>query len=310
MANTDVEKSSYGGFERFLFFATPIIFTVVLLGVLFALFDTSIMNGVLRAANNVPVLEKFVPDPKTKDRVTLSSTAAEPSSQAEDGQAALEQLKTKLAQAEADLQAASGQSQQKDQTIKDLKAQVAALEEKLQTKTRTDEEYKAQIQQLASIYANMMPSKSAPILEAMTLKERALVLSEMKPADRGEILEKMTPATAAETSIQLKDAVPAKDLQLQALQERLDINKEAEKKADPAMTKSDLGQTFSQMVPKSAAAILIEMNAANQPRVLEILKAMDSAGRAKVLGAVSDANKQIAAALSAKLSESSVNTAP
>ncbi|RKN86520.1 MotE family protein [Paenibacillus ginsengarvi] len=302
MANTDVEKSSYGSFERFLFFATPIIFTLVLLGVLFMLFDNNVMNGVLRAANQVPVLEKFVPDPKPKEKTTSATSSTGAASAPDTG--LIDQLKAQLAKAQADLQSATAEGEQKEQSIKSLKAQVGELEEKLKTKTQTDEQYKAQIAQLASIYAGMMPSKSAPILEVLTLKERALVLAEMKPADRGKVLEKMTPAVAAETSIQLKDVVPAKDMQIAALQERLEVNKQEQQKAAvPAMTKDSLGQTFSQMVPKSAASILIEMNAANSGRVVDILKSMDNAGRAKVLAAISDANKQVAAALSSKLAE-------
>ncbi|MFC3769893.1 hypothetical protein [Paenibacillus sp. GCM10012303] len=307
MANTDTEKSSYGAFERFLFFATPIIFTIVLLLVLFAMFDSSFMNGILKAANKVPVLETFIPDPKTKERITLPSDATAGGSagtaNAAGEAASIEQLKSQLAQMQADLQAANSQSQQKDQTIQDLKAQLEAAEERTKSKTQTDEEYRAQIQQLASIYAGMMPSKSAPILEALTLKERALVLGEMRTADRGKVLERMNPAVAAETSIQMKDVIPAKDVQIAALQERLDINKQEQQKALPSITKEDIGQTFSQMVPKSAAAILIEMNTANPARVVDILKSMDSAGRAKVLAAISDSSKPTAAALSAKLSE-------
>lgn len=303
MANADVEKSSYGAFERFLFFATPIVFLLVLLGVMFMLFDANVMNGVLRAANKVPVLEKFVPDPKTRENAVLPAAPAGKASTADSDTSAMEQLKAQLAKAQSDLHSATAQNERKDQSIKELQGQVADLEDKLKTKTQTDEAYRAQIQQLASIYAGMMPSKSAPILEALTLKERALVLNEMKPADRGKVLEKMTPAVAAETSIQLKDVVPAKDLQISALQERLDVNKQQDAKETQPMTKDNLGQTFSQMVPKSAAAILIEMNAASPARVVDILKAMDNAGRAKVLAAISDANKQTAAALSAKLAE-------
>lgn len=313
MAKTDVEKSSYGAFERFLFFATPIIFTLVLLAVLFVLFDSSLMNGVLKAANKVPVLEKFIPDPKSTAKVTLPSgssgaaTGSAGSGSVGSGSAgdtaALNQLKSQLEKAQADLQTTVNESKQKDATIADLKAQVTGLEEQMKTKAQTDEEYKAQIQQLASVYAGMLPSRAAPILEALTLKERVLVLGEMKPADRGKVLEKMTPAVAAETSIQLKDLIPAKDLQIAALQERLDLNQQQQQPSAPALTQSDLGQTFSQMAPKSAAAILIEMNAASQPKVLEILNAMTSAGRANVLAAISDVNKQTAAALSARLGE-------
>ncbi|GAA3406655.1 hypothetical protein ACFFNY_24570 [Paenibacillus hodogayensis] len=305
MADSEAEKSSYGAFERFLFFATPIIFLLVLLGVMFALFDSNIMNNVLKAANKVPVLEKLIPDPKTTDKsskVTLpSSSGGTAATTAAGDSAAVEQLKAQLEKAQSELQNASSQSQQKDQTIKELKTQLTEMEDKMKNKTQTDDQYRAQVQQLASIYAGMMPSKSAPILEALTLKERVLVLSEMKPADRGKVLEKMTPAVAAEASIQLKDVVPAKDMQIAALQERLDVNKQQDQKPVPAATKNDLGQTFSQMVPKSAAAILIEMNTGSPAKVLDILNAMDSAGRAKVLAAISDANKQVAAALSSKL---------
>lgn len=303
MADLEAEKTSYGAFERFLFFATPIIFTIVLLGVLFALFDTSIMNGVLRAANKVPVLEKFIPEPSSKLKINSPSAPSDSSTAADNPANALEQVKTELAQAQAELQQASGLQAQKDQTIKDLKAQVAELEQKLKAKAQTDEEYKVQIQQLASIYANMTASKAAPIMESMTLKERILVLSEMKPADRGKILEKMSPKAAAETSIQMKDVVPSKDLQMAALQERLEANKTVSETKPAAMSKNDLGQTFSQMVPKSAAAILIEMNTVNQTRVLDILRSMDNAGRAKVISAINDASKQTAASLSAKLAE-------
>lgn len=305
MANTEVEKSSYGAFERFLFFATPIIFTLVLLGVLFALFDTNFMNGILRAANRVPVLEKLVPDAQSPLRTASGSSASvSGGTSASSNEGMVEQLKQQLAEVKAELERASGELTQKDMTIDELKDQIADLEQQLEQKKQSDEEYSAQIRQLASIYAGMMASKAAPILENMTLRERVLVLNEMKPADRGKILERMTPAVAAETSIQMKDVVPAKDLQIAALQERLNVNKEQpQQQSASTITRNDLGQTFSQMVPKSAAAILIEMNAASPARVVEILKAMDSAGRAKVLAAISDVSKQTAASLSATLEE-------
>lgn len=302
MANSDAEKSSYGAFERFLFYTTPIIFTLVLLGVLFALFDTNIMNGLLKAANKVPVLERFLPDPSTNEKITLPSAPNESPVPAADS-ALAEQLKADLAKAQADLQRAADEGRQKDGTIQELQTKLAGLEEQLQTKTQTDEQYRAKVQQLASMYAGMLPSKSAPILEALSLQERVLILSEMKPADRSKVLEKMSPALAAEASIQLKDVVPAKDLQIAALQGRLDLNQQQEQAAAPSITRDDLGQTFSQMAQKSAASLLIEMNAADPAKVVDILKAMDSAGRAKVLGAIADANKQVAAALGAKLAE-------
>lgn len=299
MARADVEKSSYGAFERFLFFATPIIFTVVLLGVLFALFDQSLMNGMLRTANKIPVLEQFVPDPVSPVDKSTSLKSAEV---VKDTDAQLEELKNTIKQLEANLNGTDSANQKKDQTIKDLMTQVTALEEKLKTKTQTDEQYRAQVQQLASMYAKMSPSKAAPILENMTLKETVLVLSEMKPDDRGKVLEKMDAKKAADASIQLKDIVPAKDREMAALQERLTVN-QAQAAIPQQISKEDLGATFSAMDTKSASTILLEMNALNQAKVMAILSTMDSGARSRVLAEMAKTNKPVAATLSSKLTQ-------
>jgi flagellar motility protein MotE (MotC chaperone) len=299
MARADVEKSSYGAFERFLFFATPIIFTMVLLGVLFALFDQSLMNGMLRVANKIPVLEQFVPDPASPVNKTTPTKSAEVE---KDTDTQLAELKNTIKQLEADLNGTDSANQKKDQTIKDLKTQITALEEKLKTKTQTDEQYRAQIQQLANMYTKMSPSKAAPILENMTLKETVLVLSEMKPDDRGKVLEKMDAKKAADASIQLKDIVPAKDREMAALQERLTVN-QAQAAVPQQISKEDLGATFSAMDTKSASTILLEMNALNQAKVMAILSTMDSGARSRVLAEMAKTNKPVAAALSSKLTQ-------
>lgn len=66
MANNQMEledEGSAGKLERFLFLMIPIIFTLVLLGVLLTLFNMDIRNNVLAIANKIPVIEKWVPDP-------------------------------------------------------------------------------------------------------------------------------------------------------------------------------------------------------------------------------------------------------
>jgi flagellar motility protein MotE (MotC chaperone) len=306
MPDLDAEKSSYGSFERFLFFATPVIFTIVLTGVLFTLFDKNMMNTVLRAVNQVPFLEKYVPDPvKIETRTTAAAESALRSgmpAQPSDAAAELEAVKAQLADRDARLAEALLEAEQKEKKVSELESEIAALKEQLRTKTQSDEEYRQRIQQLASIYAGMLPSRAAPILESLTLKERVLVLNEMKPENKSKILEKMSPQIAAETSIQMKDIVPAKDLQIAALQERLEVQKDAERQAE-SMDRSQLGQTFSNMLPKSAATILVQLNSASPDRALDILKAMDSQSRANVLAAIAESNKQTAAALAAKLAE-------
>lgn len=189
-----------------------------------------------------------------------------------------------------------------DQSIKDAQTKATDLEEKLKDKTQTEEEYNNQITQLANIYAKMTPSKAAPIIENLTPKEMVLVFSMMKPDSRGAILEKMDAKKAAEASIGLKDVIPVRDKEIAALQERLALNGVKDPtNGSSSVSKEDLGQTFANMVPKSAANVLLEMYKSNPDKVLAIISGMDNASRSKVMSSLSDANKEIAASITAKL---------
>ncbi len=165
----------------------------------------------------------------------------------------------KLASKDEQLKKAEQDNQLKDQTIKDLQSKVSNLDESMQAKTQTDEEYSAQIQQLASMYSKMTPSKSAPIIENMTPNEGVLILSAMRPDDRVRVLEKMNPKRAAEVTSLLKDPVPVKDRQTAALQERAKLNESQASKTGAPMSREDVGQTFASMTPRSAATVLLEM---------------------------------------------------
>jgi flagellar motility protein MotE (MotC chaperone) len=297
MADSQVEKQTYGAFERLLYiFLIPLIFVTVLLGVLLSLFDYDVMNSLLKVANKVPGIEKVIPDPK------LDTTAPPVPSPIENGdELDAAQLVAKQAQLESEIQLSAQTVAEKDKTINELQAQITALEQSLQTKSQTDEQYQAQIKQLASVYASMSPSKSAPVIESLTLKERVLVLSEMGQEEQVKILEKMNPQAAAEASIALKDLIPAKDLQISALQERLKLHEAEKQAAEPA--KENLGRTFTEMVPKSAASILIEMNGIDSKKVLSILQSMDDGGRARVLAAMADVDKALTASISSNLAQ-------
>jgi flagellar motility protein MotE (MotC chaperone) len=306
MADINMESpSSYSALERFLiWFLIPFVFTAVLLGVLLSIFDYDIKSGIQKTLHSIPVLGSVVPAPKVKAVVSGPSKTptAEQSLQNKDDE--LAKLKTKVTAIEDELQKNADAGQQKDAALKDTKAKIADLEEKLKAKTQTDEEYAKQISQLADLYAKMTPSKAAVIMENLTLKERVLVFSMMKEAARGAILEKMNAQKAAEASIGLKDIVSVKDMEIAALQERLAINgSTVPTKAATTVSKSDLGQTFASMVPKSAASVLLEMQAANSEKMLAILSSMDNASRSKVMSVISDLNKEAAASITAKLAQ-------
>ncbi|WP_438446895.1 hypothetical protein [Gorillibacterium sp. sgz5001074] len=302
----DAEKPTFNAFERFLYwFFIPIVFTMVLVGALLSLFDYNFMNQLLKVGDKVPGLSMILPDPKVDKTAVKTSTpeAAEttPEQVAAENEAALKDLRNQLAKREQELKSASDASSQKDQTIKDLQAKYAALEEQSKQKGKTDEEYMAKIKETASMYAKMSASKAAPIMQNLTVAEQVLLLSEMKVDERVAILEKMDPAKAAEASIYLKDTKPAKDKQIAALQERLKINQTAAATSSDKLTKSDLGQTFANMTPKSAAALLIEMEKTTPAKVTEILNSMDTASRSKVMSSLSDASKETAASITTRL---------
>ncbi|MBE1446403.1 MotE family protein [Paenibacillus sp. OAS669] len=305
MSDMDVENtSSYGAMERFLiWFLIPFVFTAVLLGVLLTIFDYDVMNNVLRTANKIPVISSIVPEPKSKtaDNKAAAGSAGQDTAAKQSQDDIIQALNAKLNEKDQEISKTNDLLAQKDQTIKDLQLKNSTLEEQVKSKALTDEEYANQIQQLATMYAKMTPSKAAPIMEQLTNSELVLVLSMMKTDDRVKVLEKMDPKKAADASILLKDQTTVKDREIAALQDRLKQTAVTDPKAAQKISKDDLGSTFSNMTPKSAATVLLEMQNSNPDKVISILSSMDSAGRSKVLTAISEANKETAALISARL---------
>lgn len=304
----EAEKPTFSAFERFLYwFFIPIVFTMVLMGALFSLFGYSATDELLKIGNKVPGLSAILPDPKgaVKETQTPVQGAAATQSTADaaapEASAQLAALQKQLETQTAELAGSTQTLKEKEQTIKDLQAKVAALEAQKVSAAKSDEEYQSLIAETASMYAKMSPSKAAPIMQNLTLKEQVLLLSEMKTDDRVRILEKMDAKKAAEASIYLKDATPAKDKQIAALQERLDLNKTAAETKPSSMSKQELGQTFGNMTPKSAAELLVEMNKTDAAKVTEILNSMEVAARSKIMTYLSDNFKEVAPVIASKL---------
>ncbi|MBP1156006.1 MULTISPECIES: hypothetical protein [unclassified Paenibacillus] len=306
MANANTEKSSsYGAMERFLiWFLIPFVFTAVLLGVLMSILGYDVMNNALRVANKIPIVNSIVPDMKTsaedgsqnQQQMQEQGGAAVPA----EGEIAANQA-AQLEQREQELQRAEAALQERDQTIKDLQLKNSSLEEQIKSKTVSEEEYSGQIQQLAGMYAKMSPTKAAPIMENLTKNELVLVLGMMKTDERVKILERMDPVKAAEASIMIKDQTSVRDTQIAALQERLNQSTASQTEVNDNLSRDDLGSTFANMTPKSAATVLLEMQKSDPDKVLSILKSMDSVGRSRVLSALSEQSKETAALLSARL---------
>lgn len=317
MANADAEKT-YSTLERFLvFFIIPLIFTGILLTVMMSLLGYNVLGGLQNAAHQVPLFGKWVPassqSAKPASAVQASASSAAAVKAAANMQKAIGDLKTQLAAKVTEIKKLNGQISTKEQSLKDMQSQMDTLKKQFNAKTTSAAEYEQKIQNLANVYAQMIPTKAGKILDNLSMQELVLVLSQMKQSDRVNVLQSMDPQKAADASIQLKDVVPAKDLQLAALQSKIrELEKAVAAKKTTAsnaasskktMTLTDLGKTFANMQPGSAADILSQMETGDPKKVLAILTAMDAKPRSDVLTAMSTKYNAIAASIVDQLAQ-------
>lgn len=302
MNQESVEKESgYSGFERFLFFATPILFTIILLAVLLTLFNANWRNQMIALAENIPIVNQWISSDKDKAEGKEPGKAKKenkniPKEQEEQ----IAELKALLASKDADLRNLADARKTLEEQVANLNKEIKDLRAERHEEQVTEEQYAQQVKDLANLYAKMMPSKSAPILENLATEELVLVLDAMKQEDRAKILEKMNPKVAADASIRLKDVKPADNLEVRALQARLKKN-EASKEAHNGLDRTQLSQTFASMTPKSAASILLETAKISPEKALNVLNTVDDATRSRLLNAMTEEDKEATAKLVSKL---------
>ncbi|MBN3526193.1 primosomal protein [Paenibacillus apiarius] len=298
---TEEKESNYSGFERFLFFATPIVFTIVLIAVLLTLFNANWRSHVLSLAEQIPVVNQWFSSDQDKSGNKDGKQEKKEKKDVEKEQAEqITELKALLASKDADLRNLADERKSLEGKVSDLSKQLQEVKQKRQEETASSAEYDRQIKDLANMYAKMMPSKAAPVLENLSKEELVLVLDAMKQEDRVKVLEKMNPKVAAEASIMLKDVKPADDLKIKALQARLNKN-ETTKQASTGLDRTQLSQTFANMTPKSGASILLETAKISPDKALAVLNAVDDAARSRLLNAMTDADKEATAKLVSKL---------
>lgn len=302
MNQESVEKESgYSGFERFLFFATPILFTIILLAVLLTLFNANWRNQMIALAENIPIVNQWISSDKDKAEGKEPGKAKKENKNIQkDQEEQIAELKALLASKDADLRNLADARKTLEEQVANLNKEIKDLRAERREEQVTEEQYAQQVKDLANLYAKMMPSKSAPILENLATEELVLVLDAMKQEDRAKILEKMNPKVAADASIRLKDVKPADNLEVRALQARLKKN-EASKEAHNGLDRTQLSQTFASMTPKSAASILLETAKISPEKALNVLNTVDDATRSRLLNAMTEEDKEATAKLVSKL---------
>lgn len=297
LADTEVEKKGYNGFERLMFMLIPILFVIVLLGVLYTMFDADFRNRALQFGQSIPVVKNMLPEPKVTggsmdDNQIRSIKMMEK----------IEELEAELASVKQELAVANGEKGAQADTVQDLQTENALLKQQTEDKQLEDEEYTAKITELASMFSKMTPSKAAPIVQNMTTEEIVLLFSSMRSDDRVRIMEKMNPRVAAEATMKLKDSQKTKDMQIAALQSRLEKAEKAEEKpVSSTLDQAQLSATFTGMDAKSAGEMLIKMMDISPSKVLRILNSVDDTARSAILTEMSKVDQAAAASIMTKL---------
>lgn len=297
MANTDLEKQGYSGLERLMFFMTPVLFTIVLLGALFVLLDSDTRNQMLRVGNTIPVLKEVLPEPKS-----ANGGSNDEAMKSENMSRKIDDLQSQLTEKESELAQTVELKTSQEEEIKSLEAEIEQLGVVNAKKALEDEQYQAKIQELASMYGKITPSKAAPILQSMTLDEMTLILESMSPDDRVRVMEKMNPKVAADATMKLKDTVSVKDRQIAALQSQLkEAQPAAVKQPSASLDTDQLKATFTSMDAKSAGELLLKMANISPSKVLRILNAVDDKTRSSIIAEMSSINDNITAQLVSKM---------
>ncbi|WP_068786052.1 MotE family protein [Paenibacillus phocaensis] len=291
----ELEEESGGGFSRFLFFMTPILFTVVLLGVLLTLFNIDFRNTLIDWGNRIPVIKNLVPDPVTSEGEPVQAEKKEQKQQ-ESTDATVKELKDQLAKQQAELQTANQQAAEQQEKVKELQDQLTAVQQEKSSREQSAEAeaYQKEVKKLANLYAEMSPSKAAAIFDKLTTEETLQMLSVMGNENKVAILEKMDPQKAADISIKLKDVNTSEDLAIAALQSRLKMEAAADTAAatSTGLNDTELSQTFSSMAAADAAKLVLQTYKLSPEKALKIMKSVNGTTRSKILAEMAKSDEK------------------
>ena len=294
------EEREYSKLEWFFYMILiPALFASLLGGVLLSFLGVNVLGNVLQWANSIPYVEKMIPD----EYASGEAETAEPEEKASQLLAEMQAEQAARLQQIASLQE---ETQKKDAAIQALEKQVQDLNKLLEEKRASEAERQQQYQDLAKVYTTMSAKNAAAIIQNLSLEESVAVLTMMKPQQRADILAKMDPKQAADISILLKDTVVNENEDIAALQERVQVLTKAlsqtrEGGAQNATTEA-LVNTFAQMPPVDAAAVIRSLMQTNQEKALSVMQSLPDSARAQVLSAIAREDQASKDNLAARIS--------
>lgn len=290
MEKTDAEKHAYGALERFLYIILlPVLFTLVLVGVLLTLFDYDVKGALYQIGRTIPVVKSFVPAEEGHVNPANATVLLEER---------LSGLEAELAEKNARIAELQSELAAREQAYEALEADIEGLLLGRERAAEDAAEYRAQLKALANMYTGMSAGKAAAILEQMSLPELVLILYEMRTDDRGTLLARMDPEIAAAASLELKDITESNWAEFER---KARGARDGTDDGDAGLSVAELAGTFAVMEPESAATILLELNKQNAGKTVAILGAMTEQARSRVLTAIAETSAADAAALADRL---------
>jgi flagellar motility protein MotE (MotC chaperone) len=185
-----------------------------------------------------------------------------------------ELLKKEIDEKETEISGLKKQLDEKEIELGKKQSELESLSEEIKSELADKEERDKKLQQLANTYEGMSASKSASIMENLTLNEAALLLDAMGSTEQAAVLGKMNAAVAADLTIALRDLEKADDPELAAMQERVTLLMNAIDREKSSLSTSDVAKDLSEMPEDEAAGILSKMAQSEEEKVvgLSILK--------------------------------------
>ncbi|WP_052947544.1 MotE family protein [Aneurinibacillus tyrosinisolvens] len=213
------EEQSYSKLEWFFYIVfIPLLFTVVLAGIIAQMFGYNVVGVLAKGLNQIPVVEKVIPD----SIAPAPPTATEGKKTSGTNDNTTGELRAQILSKDKEIAAIKEASNNDKQTIRQLEQQIASLKQASAAGSEAAAaDRKKQIQDVAKTYTSMSAGKAAPIIEKLTLQEASYVMLAMKPEERAAIFAKMDPQKAADLSILLKDMTLSKDADIASMQKRI-----------------------------------------------------------------------------------------
>ena len=196
-------EKNYSKLEWLFFMViVPVLFISILTVILLWFLDVDVKEKVLNGLNQVPVIEKLIPDvPVPVTPVSTSNTSSTTNPQLEK---AVADLKTNLGDKDSQIKQLQTDIANKDLEITQLKQQIKDILAQNESNQKTNQNQQEEWSNLAKIYANMNPKNAANIIANLEVQQAAKVLSQMSVESQSLILEKMDPKVAAKLSTNLK----------------------------------------------------------------------------------------------------------